>query len=59
MKTGATRSTPKPDPKTRKRRNCLRCGTRFWSSGAGNRLCRPCQRLNARQCDDQPYRVLS
>ena len=29
-------------------RTCLKCGQSFASTGAGNRICRPCSRLNAK-----------
>jgi len=32
----------------KKKRECLRCGRLFWSSGAGNRFCIPCSASNQR-----------
>ena len=29
------------------RRDCLKCGKSFLSTGTGNRLCRVCNKLNA------------
>lgn len=33
---------------TRKRRTCLKCKQLFDSRGPGNRICRRCQKVNAR-----------
>lgn len=30
-----------------KERRCLRCGTRFWSEGFGERICRRCKGTDA------------
>ncbi|GIW56169.1 MAG: hypothetical protein KatS3mg082_2706 [Nitrospiraceae bacterium] len=42
----ATMAPLTADPK-RKKRKCLKCGQWFDSSGPGNRICRPCARINA------------
>ena len=31
-----------------KKRTCLKCNKPFDSKGPGNRICRPCQQINAR-----------
>jgi len=32
----------------KKKRTCLKCNRLFNSTGPGNRICKPCQRINAR-----------
>jgi hypothetical protein len=45
------------DPDQRGLRKCLRCGEKFDSRNAGNRICSKCDRLNSREF--QPHMVSS
>jgi hypothetical protein len=37
------------EPQQRGQRSCLRCGNKFDSKSAGNRICPKCERLNTRE----------
>jgi hypothetical protein len=41
--TGASRASARAQGDIAKERGCLRCGTRFWSEGFGQRICRRCK----------------